>query len=259
MKNVIRSAASFLALGLMIVSVSCNKKSDVQQVQGDADANYWPDQRYCNIDSILVTGTNDYYKFTYDAQGDPVSMVGNTPNTGDPNRYFFYDANKRMNKHYGLYSDGVTFEYYTKYVYNASNRVIRDTTYNFGTLVGGLPTAYYSWTVTTYSYDASNRISSTELMWSGVPGSGFTTNYNYNSSGNLIKSGVTYDTRNNIHNVNNWWRLIDRDYSVNNPYTASSYTGYWLPRDIFSSAGVNERYFLNLDLPNATFRFACGN
>ncbi len=94
MKNVIRSAASLLAFGLMIVSVSCNKKADVVKVAGDGDANPWPDQRYCNIDSIKISGTSDYYKFTYDSNRDPVSIITNTPNTGDPNKFFFYDANK---------------------------------------------------------------------------------------------------------------------------------------------------------------------
>jgi hypothetical protein len=261
MKNVIRSAASLLAFGLMIVSVSCNKKADIAKVAGDGDANYWPDQRYCNIDSIKITGTNDYYKFNYDAQGDPVSIIGNSFATGDPNKFFFYDGSKKLIRYVGVYANaygnGVTFENFTKYVYGANNRVIRDTTYNFGDIVAGQPTNYYSWTVSYYSYDTLNRISQVVFTWEGVPGSGWTTNYNYDSNGNLIKSGVTYDNRNNIHNTNNWWRLISRDYSKNNPYTAASYTGYWLPRNIFSDGITNNRYFLNIELPQATIRYIC--
>lgn len=259
MKHVISSVLACLTLALLLFTTSCSKKGDRQLVPGKAEANYWPDQRYCNIDSIVIPNSTRYYKFTYDAQGDPVSMVTNQPGTGNPNRYFFYDAQKRMSKHYGLYSDGVSFEQFTKFVYGSNNKVIRDTTYNFGTVSAGQPVGYMSWHVSHYSYDAAGRISQVELMWSGVPGSGFTKTYTYDASGNLIRPGITYDVKNNIHNTNNWWRLLDRDYSVNNPYIASSYTGYWLPRNIFSDGITNFRYFLNLELPEAKFRYACGD
>ena len=242
MKSVIRLVTVCLISGMMVCSVSCSKKGSNDKIPGEASANYWPDQRYCNIDSIKINNSTRYYKFTYDAQGDPVSMITNQPGTGNPNRFFFYDANKRMIIHYGLYSDGVTFERYTKYVYGSNNKVIRDTTYNFGTLSGGLPTNYYSWYVVHYTYDSAGRI---------------TNKGNYDANGNMIRSGITYDVKNNIHNTNNWWRLIDMEYSVNNPYTASSYTGYWLPRNFISNGITNERYFLNIDMTSATFKYTC--
>lgn len=259
MKSVIHFAASCFAIGMMILSASCNKKAGVERIPGEADANYWPDQRYCNIDSIKITYNGDWYDFTYDAQGDPVSIITNTPSTGDPNRYFYYDANKRLSVYVGNapHLPG-EFQFHTVYVYGANNRVIRDTTYNWGTYVNGVPTNPYSWTVSYYSYDSLNRISQVVFTWEGVPGSGFITNYNYDANGNLIRSGITYDNRNNIHNTNKWWRLIDREYSKNNPYTATTYTGYWLPRDFISSMFTNDRYFLGMDLqPHASIKYIC--
>ncbi len=123
--------------------------------------------------------------------------------------------------------------------------------------MGDRPVGYYGFTVTDYYYDSLGRIKQTDFMWAGVPGSGWITNYDYDANGNLIRSGITYDNRNNIHNVNNWFRFISRDYSKNNPYTASSYTGYWLPRNIFSDGITNNRYFLNIELPNARIRYIC--
>ncbi|QEC45008.1 hypothetical protein [Pseudobacter ginsenosidimutans] len=260
MQHVFRSAATFLAIGVAFLSVSCNKKAEVQKLAGDAAANYWPDQRYCNIDSIKITNENRWYKFSYNSFGNPVSIITNNTSTGNPNWFFYYDANRRMNKYIRMYDNqGDYFETFKKFVYGPGNRVTYDSSWVFGIVVNGEPTNYVASQVTTYYYDSLGRISRTWTAFIEFPGEGFEKTYNYDANGNLIKPGITYDNRNNIHNTNNWWRLIDKDYSKNNPYRASSYIGYLLPRDFFSDLNTNYRYFLDIDMPHATFTYQCGN
>jgi hypothetical protein len=259
MQNVIRSAASFWVIGVMFLSVSCNKKSDAVKVPGEAEANYWPDQRYCNIDSIKITNENRWYKFSYDSYGNPVSIIARETSTGDPNWFFYYDANRRMNKYIRMYDNQNVFETFKKFIYGPDNRVAYDSSWSFGNVENGEPVNWNSRQVTTYYYDSLGRISRTWTAFVESPGDGFEKVYDYDANGNLIRPGITYDNRNNIHNTNNWWRLIDKDYSRNNPYRASSYIGYLLPRDFFSDLNTNYRYFLNLDMPHATFTYLCGN
>ena len=260
MQHVFRSAAAMLAIGVTFLSVSCNKKAEVQKMPGDAAANYWPDQRYCNIDSIKVTTENRWWKFNYDSYGNPVSIIAKETSTGNPNWFFYYDANRRMNKYIRLYDNqNGYFETFKKFIYGANNRVAYDSSWSFGIVVNGEPANYNSIQVTTYYYDSLGRISRTWTAAVEPTGYGFEKIFNYDANGNLIRPGIIYDNRNNIHNTNNWWRLIDKDYSRNNPYRASSYIGYLLPRDFYSDLYTNYRYFLGMDMPFATFTYQCGN
>ena len=258
MQHVFRSVAAFLAIGTVFLSVSCNKRTEVQKLPGEAEANYWPDQRYCNIDSFKLSN-GKYYRFNYDYFGNPVSILTNSTSTGDPNWFFYYDDKRRMNKYIRLYDNGVTFETYKKFFYGPDNRVTHDSAYNFGELTNGAPTFWMSSNQTVYFYDSLGRISLTHTTFPQSPGDTLKQAFNYDANGNLIKPGVIYDNRNNIHNTNNWWRLIDKDYSKNNPYRASSYIGYLLPRDIYTTWESNYRYFLDIDLPYASIRYICGN
>jgi hypothetical protein len=258
MSSFIRSIFALQVATIVLLVVSCSKKADIVHVPGEAQANYWPDQRYCNIDSIRVTGSNKYYKFSYDAQGDPVSIITNGTSLGDPNWFFYYDSQKRMSKYITLYDDGFTFEHFKKFVYGPNNRVIRDTLFVFGTVLNGELDSWSSYEITTYGYDTLNRISRT--TWYPPFGGeeyGENTYYLYNASGNRYASGVTYDNKNNLHNTNKWWRLIDREYSKNNPYTATSYTGYLLPRDFASYPGLSSGYFLGINMLQGTIRYIC--
>ena len=261
MQHVFRSVAALLFTGIILLSVSCNKKAEVQKLPGEAEANYWPDQRYCNIDSIQVTNSDRKWKFSYDNYGNPVSIVTPTTSTGNHNWSFYYDAQRRMNKYVRRFDNVDMFFRYTKFFYGPDNRVTHDSSWSFGNEVNGEPANFISNNVTTYSYDSLGRISRTWTVFAQSPETGFEQVYTYDTNGNLIRPGITYDNRNNIHNTNNWWRLIDRDYSRNNPYRATSYIGYLLPRDFFATYNDgNSRYFLDLEMePHATISYRCGN
>ncbi len=77
--------------------------------------------------------------------------------------------------------------------------------------------------VTVYNLDASGRIiRASELGNNGIPY--FVSNFAYNSHGNLIRPGVTYDNKVNVYQTNKVWMFIHNDYSVNNELTNPPYT-----------------------------------
>jgi hypothetical protein len=86
-----------------------------------------------------------------------------------------------------------------------------------------------------YSYDSQDRITRVHQEW------GYGSNdliYNYDSNGNLIRTGYTpqgqpipliYDNQVNPQRTNEVYMFVARDYSRNNAMAADSYNDKGLP------------------------------
>ncbi len=223
------------------------------------------DIKFCNVKTYTFSGVGISYPantatFTYDGFGNPLTVTNTIVSTGYPNQVFKYDGLHRLSEFYRPYSNG-RFETWSKYIYDASGRIAFDTTYVFGTVTPTGPTDYLQVRLTTYTYDGTCRVIKTSAVALGGDEGGsapFVIDYSYNSDGNLIRPGITYDHKVNIHRTNKIFMFVDRDYSMNNPFTATTYNGYSLPWTISSPGAVNPSiYFLLRPIDNSTFVYQC--
>jgi hypothetical protein len=132
-----------------------------------------------------------------------------------------------------------------------------DTTYTFAAYNGGTyPTGYWGLRINKYTYDAMNRISriDTDALLP-APAYSYSTNYNYDAAGNLIKPSTVYDAKVNFHRTHKIWQLVDKDYSQNNPLTAVSYNPD-LPLSFRSSFAYTHN-FLSFPINQSDFIYNC--
>lgn len=86
-----------------------------------------------------------------------------------------------------------------------------------------------------YEYDDKKRIIKVTKTFS--LGSTYPTEiyqYQYDGNGNLVTPGEVYDNKINFHRTNKIWMFLDRDYSVNNPFTANAYNSNHLATKLVS-------------------------
>jgi len=219
----------------------------------------------CNITRFAYAGSplgvgrqvNDTMWFTYSSSGNPVSGIRAFPSTGYPNFFFRYDHFNKFTDLIGAYGhtalDGV--ESWTKYFYDGRGRIVRDSFYTFPEIVNGRPTlgVHSGFINTTYEYDSEDRIIK-------VIGDHRNTTFSYNEQGNLI--GRVYDDKINIHRTNKIWMFIDRDYSVNNPATATyTYNAVGLPTKIVPFTGTVMNFMsvaeTSLEFSQADIEYDC--
>ena len=171
--------------------------------------------------SVSASG-NDSVFFTYNSLGNPVSIIHQT-NFGD-NLFFKYDKANRLTDFIAMYGGSAQGgDEWHKYTYDPHNttRVIADTTYIEFQSESWTIISYEFTQLTTFKYDAQNRISQTTET---VEGDTTVTAYNYDSHGNLEASGAVYDNKINVHRTNKLWMFLDKNYSVNNPIDNGTYT-----------------------------------
>lgn len=205
-----------------------------------------------------------HYVFSYNKLGDPVSIVNDQVSTGNPNLFFVYDKYNRLSQLIRPYEGG-SYETWERYGYDNRGRIVRDTTFGFGQMsaTGPLETDYFGYS--DIFYDALGRIS--QMRDSIFRGNQFlyaaNTEFAYNDSSNRVKPDFrqTYDNKLNLHRTNKIWMFICRDYSVNNPFTASAYNEHGLPLTFDSklienlgtmaptSGNIVVDYYCNDDLP----------
>lgn len=169
--------------------------------------------------------------------------------TGAPNFFFRYDAKNRLTDIIGAYSNNVEFETWHHYVYSSNNsygdelRPVTDTIYAFGVIgTGPLPErVYFGTRYTDFSYDMYGRIIKAKEVDIQPTQDTRELRYHYNAKGNLVALATTYphgvdsinfvnyDNKINAHQTHPIWQLIDRDYSINNRFTAFSYNTFGLP------------------------------
>ncbi|CAL1520254.1 hypothetical protein [Chitinophaga sp. MM2321] len=244
-RNQFRTMSSLLAAALLSLS-SCIKPGPIiippaahlaRITQLKGDSYYWSD-------SIAVN---------YNTKGYPVSLVPSVIATGTPQTLLMYDKQNRLIANIGAYRiEELGFEMAYKYLYDDhKNRITRDTCYVFGrysstsTPIIQIGQAIRS---TSYTYDDKNRIIKTvEKSLERGYGVVITKTYSYNAAGNAWKIHTTweyptdttynassdlypqYDDKVNFHNLHAIWQFLDKDYSINNAFNATSYDLYGLP------------------------------
>jgi len=248
----------FILFALMAIQISSCKKIE-ECILKDPCADYKP----CNVKSYTFSGVGISYPantatFTYDAFGNPLSVTNTVVTSGYPNQQFKYDGLHRLTEYIRPYTNG-NFETWSKYIYDASGRIAFDTTWALGAITPTGPANYFQARLTTYTYDGTCRVIKTSAMVLGGEGGGpFVFTYSYDASGNLIQPGVVYDNKVNIHRTNKVFMFVDRDYSMNNPFTATTYNAFSLPWTISSPAAINPSiYFLLRPIDNSTFVYQC--
>jgi hypothetical protein len=190
----------------------------------------------------FATGINNYddtLTFTYDHFGNPVTVTRSVPYTGAPNYAFGYDKNHRLTAFYGTYTSGHTAEIFHKYFYDAQGHITLDSVYSFADHSGDTIIDWIDRYAFGLQYDEYGRVSA-----QFNPSDTLTrTSYLYDGRGNL-ETGATYDDKVNFHRTNWVWMFIDRDFSLNNPFKATSYTIAGLPTHFIPSVTESFKGFL---------------
>ncbi|RBL88420.1 hypothetical protein [Chitinophaga flava] len=207
-----------------------------------------------------ITGLMPYHAdtlhFTYNALGNPTAILRSFVSTGYPNQLFRYDKHNRLAVVIGAYDTPYyIYEFARKFVYDNAGRIIRDTGFVFGRYnPEGEPiikTGDTIW-IHHFTYDYKNRINKEIAiqLYHHQPAVKTTREFYYNADGNLYKVHRTeeelpplcntncvtasdeyfeYDNNINFHQLHPIWQFIDRDYSRNNPFKATTYNNFGLP------------------------------
>ncbi|MCW3467736.1 hypothetical protein [Chitinophaga nivalis] len=242
---------------LAIVLVSCSKQDASRQLQPSLAGT-----RILKLvgPSYLSSPGLDSAVITYNSLGNPTRVKRGYTGTGSPGYELRYNAQNRLTdiiwEYNGGESIGSYFESWHRLSYDPQGRIVLDSTYSFGVIGahGPLPrpdqTEVTLGNIFRYTYDGSNRIIKMAMGLSPTAPY-YTIDWYYNSLGNAYKitytsypfknnAGTpnvtdtypTYDTKTNARRLHPFWQFIDRDYSKNNPFTASSYNIYSLPNDV---------------------------
>jgi hypothetical protein len=196
-----RRQTSFLlgAATIVIAGLSCHKFRD------------FPLNKLCKIESMQAFTFYDSAvprHFFYNEFDNPTRVAfDDSPGTGTPFYDFFYDDQQRLIKFASFES-----HYYT---YNDDGLAVIDS------IFGGYAGGDFRYEEKIFYDDAKRIIRTERTLYFPEDDPNFgevvTVNYEYDSRGNLVKPGVTYDNQTNVHRTNKVWMFIDKDYSVNNP------------------------------------------
>lgn len=250
--NVQRFLGFILLTSFVLTAASCKKILDklIKDPHATVDG--------CRIEKIVQWDSPSSdprtYLFTYNSAGYPVSAISDRPATGAPNFYFWYDSKNRLTDYIELF-DNNQYQSWKKYTYNHHGRVIRDTTWTFGTFGAQPdPNSYYI-IVSDYSYDSYGRISevnSVELQ--PLAGSTYSNSYTYDASGNLEIGYASYDNKINVNRTHKLWMFLNRNYSVNQAPPADAYNSNMLGTKFVGPGIFN---FLGVIMENSEFTYSC--
>jgi YD repeat-containing protein len=214
---------------------------------------------YCRIESIWENPGASNQRFIlvlYDQFENPVAVTQPVVGTGRPYRTFKYDTWHRLRQYRGEYANG-NYEFWHFYGFDLNGRIGVDTMYTLGAMGPNGPATYFERAISKIEYDAQGRIIKVVTDTQNNPSHTETT-YSYNTSGNLIYPpafGIVYDNKMNYNRTNDIWQFLNRDYSMNNPFTAASYNTTGFPTIINTTRPVS---FLNeINLQNAQISYSC--
>ncbi len=229
---------TFAALAAILLFSACKKEIDyIGQHYNDLSPYKITTFRY-----FSPTSGWDTLTFYYDHWGNPTSITRPQPNIGAPDFAFKYDRNHRLTDYLGLFGPGGTAAvFWDKYFYDAKGHITADSLYTLVNIVNGQIGQHAENFVKYLQYDAWDRIVQETMVRQGVS---FSTNYVYDSTGDLVARDVQYDHRLNFHRTNKIWMFLDRDYSLNNPFVASSYNAGSLPLHWTVSQESSSDFFL---------------
>jgi hypothetical protein len=227
----------FVPIALALFSLSaCNKFKDLWDDHHGDDK----DPRSYNITKWEVDGLTGI--FTYDNHDNPLRVTFNETFTGLTNWTLQYDSQHRLKVVYQHYGDDlVQFHTRTTYEYDSNNRIVRDTVVYYHP-----DPASMHFVNTEYTYDAQGRMNHETIISGGNVLVEF--DYTYDANGNLVRPNTAYDTKANVNLTNKIWQFLNRDYSINNPFPAVSYTSAKLPKQ-FNAPLSNPYAFKFLSRP----------
>jgi len=199
----------------------------------------------CRIDSVTVnlqipaTNTQRFH-FSYDGAGRPTLIAAQVPNALNYQDYIFrYDKYGRLKDYIFTDGGGGTYAYiWDRYTYPAAHTII-DTTYEYqGNVTSpntnpGNPNDFTY--IRTITQDALGRTIRVIFSSSSYNDTSYT---RYDTQGDAIISGVSYDDKINWYQLSPTWQLVFNDYSTHNPFipaslefpaSITSYDGYGLP------------------------------
>jgi len=243
---------------VLIVFTACEKEINTPQ---DEEIPGTPPPglvTYCRIESLWENPhapNQRFFLVLYDQYENPTAVTTPLPTTGHPYRIFRYDGWHRLREYIGDYGNGF-FEFWHRYGFDNNGRIGVDTNYVFGKL-GENPTEYFDRRISKIEYDSQGRIIkvTTTSMVNPTP---MVETYSYDSNGNLIVPGVTYDNKTNLNTTNDIWQFLNRDYSRNNPFMADAYNGANLPTVINSSSTSPSMLWLGeVDLHHSQIGYSC--
>ena len=208
--------------GMALLFSSCRKEMGTPN-GGEVLNTPLPGQTmYCRIESIWENPWTPDQRFllvAYDQYENPAYITTPLPSTGHPFRVFKYDSWHRLRQYLGDYGNGF-FEFWHFYGFDNNGRIGVDTTYTFGQLLDK-PVGYFERRISWIEYDSQGRI--VKISNTNNFGASWVDNFTYMAGGNLMRPGVTYDSKVNICRTNDIWMFLSRDYSMNNPFTADAY------------------------------------
>ncbi|MDO6433169.1 hypothetical protein Q4E93_21345 [Flavitalea sp. BT771] len=252
---------------ILLLLPGCKKSTDY--LKDNPAAEFCP----CRIRQINLVQSDDQQKdtlrFSYNASGDPVSIVGLHGSTGHPNWLLRYDPHGRLTDLIGAYriDDLGSVERWNRYFYDAQGRIVKDSLYDFPGVVDGRPVIdpkYFTGVdIILYEYDDKGRVSKETFIAGNFT---LVTSYAYDAHGNRMEptltqtSGThtsaavrTYDNKINYHRTSKVWMFIDKDYSVDNPLVADyTYNAFGLPVSIVPFAGTTQNFFT---VAHTTYQF----
>ena len=243
--------------GTLAILSSCQKQIDVKKNADELMGTPLPTTgMYCRIESIWENPHQSDQRFWlvgYDQFENPTFITTPLPGTGQPFRSFKYDGWHRLREFKGEYANG-NYETWSFFGYDLNGRIGFDTTYAFGAMGPTGPLSFFEKTITNYEYDGQGRITRAfgQHTVTGIP---FDHHYSYDGAGNLVRLGVTYDNKSNMNRSNDIWQFLRRDYSKNNPFSASVYNATGFPTTIVQPTGTAP--WIMTDLSNCQIGYSC--
>ena len=250
----------FQILLLFVISTGCQKSIDVPGKGEELPGTPLPGQgTYCRIESIWEKdhggrGEQRYILILYNEFENPVAVTVPQIGTSKPYRTFRYDTWHRLKDYLGTYGNE-HFLFWHKYGYDNSGRIGYDTLYIMGGIRNGEIDWYSERRTSEIEYDSQNRITkvATHSDFSGTS----VTTYSYDAAGNLIRPGVTYDNKTNLHRTNDIWMFLARNYSMNNPVIADQFNSAGYPIVINSSGNFFNFADMEINLHKSEIGYSC--
>lgn len=241
----------YAVMSVILFFSGCEKANDYIKINPCVEMNL------CSIKSMSylgMFGELDSLVFTYNASGDPITVTRRHVGSGFPNYVFKYDKKGRLTDFYGEYANFNGAEFWHKYFYDNKGRIVVDSIFTLCDFDENGITHYYQASRRLLYYDSQNRIVLDSLDPPGIyyPSA---SHFAYDANGNRI--GRTYDGKVHFRRTNKIWMFIDRDYSVNNPFTADAYNWYGLPTAFDVAIKGGEFKFLTNYINSGRITYLC--
>jgi hypothetical protein len=260
----------------------CQKVFDYIHLPGNGGAV----STICQVTKINSARSN--YSFNYNQRGDPASIITDRVGTGNANVFFIYDKYQRVGQVLRSFGPTIStpggYEAWSKFGYNAAGQIARDTSYAAGGILADGTIApselFATYSINTYNTNGQLLNKKDSSCFRGVFNFRESFTYHYDARGNLdyfsrnasyaqspeIPAYVDtfrlgpYDDKIQVRRTNKLWMYLDRNYSINNPFTAAAYNSYGLPVTIDASQYFQGITAIAPDIyGNTIFTYNCKN